>query len=81
MGIGVLFAAIPLFVYQGGLTLLSAIAGEFLTQMMIDEISAAGGILLLGLGFQLLDMKKIPILNLLLALPLAALYAWVSTLL
>ncbi len=68
LGIGVLFAAIPLFLYQGGLTLLASWLGDFISQGVITEISATGGVLLIGLGINILELKKIKVLNLLPAL-------------
>jgi uncharacterized protein len=68
LGVGVIFSVIPLLIYQGGLTLLSAWVGEALSEVMIDELSATGGILLIGLGISILGIKKIEVLNLIPAL-------------
>jgi len=65
MGIGVLFSFIPLLLFQGGLTLLASNMQNILTGSIINELSAVGGILLLGLGITILDIKKIKILNML----------------
>jgi uncharacterized membrane protein YqgA involved in biofilm formation len=65
MGIGVLFSFIPLIIFQGGLTLLASNMQNILTASIINELSAVGGILLLGLGITILDIKKIKILNML----------------
>jgi uncharacterized membrane protein YqgA involved in biofilm formation len=65
MGIGVLFSFIPLLIYQGGLTLLANNIQPIFTEIMINEITAVGGILLLGLGITILEIKKIKILNML----------------
>ncbi len=65
MGIGVLFSFIPLLLFQGGLTLLASNMQNILTSSIINELSAVGGILLLGLGITILDIKKIKILNML----------------
>lgn len=65
MGIGVLFSFIPLLIYQGGLTLLAYNIQPIFTEIMINEITAVGGILLLGLGITILEIKKIKILNML----------------
>ena len=63
LGIGVLFSFIPLLIYQGGLTLLASNIQNFLTEIIINEITAVGGILLLGLGITLLNIKKIKVIN------------------
>lgn len=68
LGVGVIFSVIPLLVYQGGLTLLAAWFGESVSGLMIDEITATGGILLIGLGITILGIKKIDVLNIIPAL-------------
>ena len=72
MGIGVLFSAIPVFLYQGGITLLARLIKDFLSSEIINEMTAVGGILILGIGFGLLEIKKIKIGNLLPAILVAA---------
>ena len=71
LGIGVLFSILTLLVYQGGLSLLAGLAQNLLTEPMIQEMSAAGGVLILALGLILLDLKKIRVANLLPALIIA----------
>lgn len=68
LGVGVIFSVIPLLFYQGGLTLLAAWAGDTMGEVMIDELTATGGILLIGLGITILGIKKIEVLNLIPAL-------------
>jgi len=68
LGVGVVFSAIPLFIYQGFITLFAAYLDQYLDQVYIDELSAVGGILLIGLGVTILEIKKIKILNMLPAL-------------
>lgn len=67
-GIGVMFSSIPLFIYQTSLTLLAILLGSIIPEAIITELSAIGGILILGLGFTILDIKKIRVLNMLPAL-------------
>lgn len=67
-GPGVIFSVIPLLIYQGGLTLLARYFGHSLPEPAITQMTAVGGILLIGLGINILDIKKIKILNLLPAL-------------
>ncbi len=64
MGLGVMFSSIPLLLYQGGLTLLAAQLKEVLTPEVIAELTATGGILLIALGINILEIKKIKVLNL-----------------
>lgn len=65
LGVGVLFSVIPLFIYQGGLTLFASSLQGFLTSAIIQELTSVGGILLIGLGIHILEIKKLRILNLL----------------
>ena len=65
MGIGVLFSFIPLLFFQGGLTICASNMQHVFTDIMINELTAVGGILLLGMGITILEIKKIRILNML----------------
>jgi uncharacterized protein len=73
LGIGVVFSAITVLLYQGGLTLLAAGAREWLSEPMIREMSAAGGVLIMGIGLRLLELKPVAVGNLLPAIVLAPL--------
>ncbi|MCD6420240.1 MAG: DUF554 domain-containing protein [Synergistetes bacterium] len=64
-GVGVAFSALPLFLYQGGITLLAANAQGIFLPVVVRELTAVGGALIIGLGFNLLEIKKIKVLNLL----------------
>ena len=64
-GVGVIFSIIPLFIYQGGLTLLASAASDFFSPFIISNLTAVGGILLIGLGINILEIKKIKIANML----------------
>ncbi len=75
LGIGVLFSVLPLFLYQAGLTLIVRLLGNTLNPIVADELTAVGGLILLGLGINLLEIKQIKILNLLPALIIAPLLA------
>lgn len=68
LGAGVLFSVIPLFIYQGGLTLFASYISDALSTAVIAELSAVGGVLLIGLGFVLLEVKKVRVMNMLPAL-------------
>jgi len=82
MGIGVLFATIPLLLYQGGLTLFAGTVGSLLSDPILAEVTAVGGILLIGLGMNLLEIKKIRVMNMLPALVIAVFLAkWLPPLL
>jgi len=72
MGVGVLFSALAILVYQGGLTLLAAQVQTISTPAMMNEMTAAGGVLLVGLAVSsLLELKPIRVGNFLPALVIA----------
>ena len=68
LGIGVIFSAIPILIYQGSLTMLTMWLGGSFSQVMIGEVSAVGGILLIGMGISILDIKKIRVIDFITAL-------------
>ncbi len=70
-GIGVGFAAVTILVYQGALTLGAAWARALLTDPMVTEMSAAGGLIILGIGLVILELRPIRVANLLPALVFA----------
>jgi uncharacterized protein len=71
MGWGVLFAALTVLVYQGGLTLGSGLVKTLLTEPMVAEMTATGGTLILAIGLNLLDLTAIRVANFLPALIVA----------
>lgn len=74
LGIGVLFSAIPIFIYQGGISLLAVQAQSFISQPMMNEMTAAGGLMLVGIAISsLLELKPIRVGNMLPALVIAPL--------
>jgi uncharacterized membrane protein YqgA involved in biofilm formation len=76
LGIGVIFSVIPLVVYQGGLTLFAGSLTGFLTDPIINELTAVGGLLLIGLGINILEIKKIKILNMIPSLIIVVILAY-----
>lgn len=68
LGVGVLFAAIPLFVYQGAITLISGWAAPFFTEEVIGNLSYVGYILIAVVGVNLLFGKTVKVGNMLPAL-------------
>ncbi len=75
LGIGVIFSAIPVFLYQGGITVAATTVQGILTSSAIAEMTGTGGVLIVGIGLNLLDIKKIKIGNLLPAVFFALLIA------
>ena len=68
LGIGVSFAAVTVIVFQGALTLLGTKLAFLLRPEVLSELTATGGLLILAIGFLLLDIKRLHVANLLPAL-------------
>lgn len=71
LGIGVLFAALPVLIYQGLITLLASGLDKFLTDTVTLYMTATGGLLIVGIGINILELKEINVANLLPAIFLA----------
>ena len=67
-GIGVAFSVVPLLVFQVAITLLGRLAGDSLGDVVVNQLTAVGGVMILGLGINILEIKKLRISNLLPAL-------------
>jgi len=78
LGTGVLFSAVPLLLFQGGITLLVSIVGKDIPPKIVSELTVVGGILLIGLSFNLLKIKKIEIINLLPSLVFICIFIWLQ---
>lgn len=76
MGIGVMFSVIPLLIYQGGLTLLASVIGPYLSPELVAEMSAVGGVIIIGISVNMLALgkEKIRVGNMLPAIFLPAVY-------
>jgi uncharacterized protein len=82
LGIGVMFSTIIILVYQGGISLLAAQLDAIVTPSMMNELTATGGVILLGLAISsLLEIKKIRVGNMLPGLAVAPLIVWALSLL
>jgi len=73
-GIGVLFSSISVFVYQGILTLTSTLMTPFLIAPVINQMSGVGGLLIMAIGFNLLEIKIIRVGNMLPAIFIPLIY-------
>ncbi|PKN29072.1 MAG: DUF554 domain-containing protein [Deltaproteobacteria bacterium HGW-Deltaproteobacteria-21] len=72
LGIGVAFSALPVFVYQGGISLLASKLNVIVSTAMMNEMTATGGILLIGIGISsMLELKTIRVGNFLPGLAIA----------
>lgn len=65
MGVGVMFSALAVGAYQGTLTVLADFLGPYLSQVVIQEISAAGGLMILAVGINMAKILKIRVGNML----------------
>ncbi|MFW5838809.1 MAG: DUF554 domain-containing protein [Bacillota bacterium] len=74
LGIGVIFSAISVLVYQGSITILARLLGDFLTTNMIGTVSMVGNILLVAMGFNFMGFTKAKVANMLPALLIPIIY-------
>ncbi|SFM51005.1 DUF554 domain-containing protein [Thermodesulforhabdus norvegica] len=76
LGWGVFFSIFSVFLYQGAITLAASYIHSIMTEAMIAEMTATGGLLVLAIGIRLLQLKDIRIGNMLPALAVAPILAW-----
>jgi uncharacterized membrane protein YqgA involved in biofilm formation len=76
LGIGVGFSVIPILIVQGGIALGAHALQPFLTPDVIREMSTVGGLLILAIGIDLLDIKRLPIGNFMPAIFMAGILGW-----
>ncbi len=82
LGVGVLFSTLVILVFQGGLSLMAFQLTAVVTAPMLNEMTAAGGLILVGLAVSsLLEIKQIRTGNFLPALAIAPLIVWILSLL
>ncbi|HEX2927501.1 MAG TPA: DUF554 domain-containing protein [Ruminiclostridium sp.] len=74
MGLGVMFSALPVLVYQGSITLLAGVVKPWLTDPIITQMSLVGSILIFSIGLNLLGIVKIKVGNLLPAIFIPLIY-------
>lgn len=77
-GIGVMLSAVSIAVIQGSLTVLGAVLGSFLPDAHLLALTATGGLILIGVAFRLLNLKAIPVADLLPALVVAPLLCQIA---
>ena len=81
LGPGVIFSALTILAYQGSITMAAGLVQGILTDAMVSELTAAGGILIFAIGLGLLEIKRIRVANMLPAIFFAPLAYHLSTLL
>lgn len=74
MGVGVVFSAASVLIYQGAIALGASALQPFLGAAVIREMSAVGGLLILAIGFNMLDLPKIKVGNMLPAIFIPLIY-------
>ncbi len=79
LGIGVVFSALAVLIYQGGITLSAAYLKPFLTPTVIEQMTAVGGLLILAIGFNILGFKRLRIGNMLPAIAIPLIYDLILT--
>ena len=62
-GLGVLFSAVPLFIYETAIVLGASFVKDWLTPLIITEMSAVGALLIAVIGFNILEIKEIKVAN------------------
>ncbi len=81
LGIGVAFSAFAVLIYEGGIALLANGVKDFLTPQVINEMSAIGSLLIIGISINMLGIKKIKVGNMLPAVFLPIIYYFIVGLL
>jgi len=77
-GISIPLVAIPLFLFQGSLTLLAYLFGSYFSMPIINELTATGGVLLMGLSINILEIKKLKVINMIPSLLFVCLFMWIT---
>lgn len=84
LGWGVALSIVPLFLYQGSITLFAGVLTSLLSEPMIAEMTATGGLIIVGIGLKLLRVKELRLASFLPALAIAPLIVvlipWVKSL-
>lgn len=74
LGIGVMFSAVSVFIYQGTITIGASLLKGVLVGNIVNEMSAVGGLLIIGIGLNIMEISKIKVANLLPAMFIPLIY-------
>ena len=74
-GKGAIFSAVPIFIYQGGITMIAALCGSFASEVLISDLSFVGSALIFCVGINVAFGKKVKVGNMLPALIVTAVYS------
>jgi len=75
LGFGVMLSAVPVLIYQGGITLASGFIAPFMSDVVIAEMSCIGYVLIMGIGLNLAGITKFKLMNYVPGIIFAALIA------
>ena len=78
LGLGVMLSAVPVFLYQGAITLAAGVLAAFMTEPMLTEINGTGGLLIVGIGFNMLELLHIRLASLLPSLLFTVALVWLD---
>ena len=77
-GIGVAFSSIPVVIYQGSITLMAGVIKPWLTDTVITQTSLVGSVLIIAIGFNILEFKRLKVGNMLPAIFIPFIYYLIS---
>lgn len=80
LGIGVIFSALPVLTYQGAITALAGVLKPLLSDIVVSQMSLVGSVLILAIGFNMLELKKFKVGNMLPAIFIPLIYALIYNL-
>lgn len=75
LGFGVLLSFFPVLLYQGGITIIASFMGDIASDTVINQLTATGGLLMIGLGMNMMELTKLKVGNLLPALAFSILFS------
>ncbi len=78
LGFGVIFSAVPVLIYQGSITLAAGFLKPVLVPVVVSQMSAAGGLLIVGIGLNMLREKKLKVGNMLPAIFIPLIYYFIK---
>lgn len=74
MGIGVVFSSISVFLYQGSITILAQFLQSVLSDVVVGEMTAIGGVMIMAIGLNFLEIKRIKVGNMIPAVFIPIIY-------
>jgi len=77
-GWGVIFSAIPVFIFQAFFGISASLLEPYMNPLMINQLTAVGGILIIGIGINILEIKNIKVLNLIPSMFIIPILFWLQ---